>query len=185
MLWDDLSEHDCGTADSECEAAGSAGSYIFTYRWRLLCFQHREYIQLLFGYKRIIICLLQPAFLLYIHIMHYVYINHIYLSIYISYISIDIYIIYIYLDMKSSFPERFPENELEMPMPSLKIMLRCIVFFYICICAYICIYLWRALIQNMISELGIGIATSIWRLALNPFLEKSSSYVHTSVDLWV
>ena len=38
---------------------------------------------------------------------------------------------------------------------------------------YMCRYLWRALFQNMISELGISIATSIFRLALDVFLKRT------------
>ena len=48
---------------------------------------------------------------------------------------------------------------------------------------YICIYLLRDLFQNMISKLGIGVANSIFELAFNAFLEKSSSYVFATVQL--
>ena len=39
--------------------------------------------------------------------------------------------------------------------------------------ARMCTYLWRVLFQNMISELGIGITTSIFGLALNTFWKRA------------
>ena len=42
-------------------------------------------------------------------------------------------------------------------------------FAHMCVYAYICTYLRRALFQKMFSEIGIGIATSIFGLAPNAF----------------
>ena len=76
--------------------------------------------------------------------------------------------------MKSSFPKRVKrhsrKNELAMPMISSKIVfLGKEIFMNIYIYVHIYTYLWRALFQNMLSDLGIGSPTSISGLALNAF----------------
>ena len=38
---------------------------------------------------------------------------------------------------------------------------------------WLCTYLWRALFQSMVSERGIGIATSIFGLVLNAFWKRA------------
>ena len=71
--------------------------------------------------------------------------------------------------MKSSFPNSLsaiPENELGMWSSKIAFWYRDL---YIRIHPDICTYLWRALFQSMISELGIDLATSIVGLALNAF----------------
>ena len=42
----------------------------------------------------------------------------------------------------------------------------------------------KALFQNMISQLGIGIATPICGLVLNAFWKKSSSYIHVCIYIF-
>ena len=57
---------------------------------------------------------------------------------------------------------------------------------YMCIytlCVYIYIYLWKVLSLNKMSQLCIGIATSIFRLALNAFWKKRSSYAYVTWEL--
>ena len=53
-----------------------------------------------------------------------------------------------------------------MPMPSLKTVFGKELFTYVSVCIYVHIYI-RALFKNMISELGIDIATWIFGSALN------------------
>ena len=63
-----------------------------------------------------------------------------------------------------------------MPMSSLEVMFRKRALHkYVHICAYINI--WKALFQNTIIEFGLGIAFSFSGMAVNAFLEKSSSNI--------
>ena len=46
-------------------------------------------------------------------------------------------------------------------------------FWHVYIYPYICTYLWRALFQNMIPDVGIGIVTSIFGLVLSAFWKRA------------
>ena len=77
------------------------------------------------------------------------------------------------------------KNELTMPMPNSNIVFWWRVgFFQICIYAYICTYLWRAIFQNLIVDLGIVIARSIFGLALNAFCKRALHIFIDSQILW-
>ena len=78
------------------------------------------------------------------------------------------------IQMKISFPKRAKHYSIKWACNAnakfKDLILVIEIFTYVYMCIYsTCTYLWRALSQNMTSELGIGTATSIFGLALNAF----------------
>ena len=77
-----------------------------------------------------------------------------------------------YFGKHIKLPKRVKRHSIEMALQcQCQVWLLCSrkELFYIWINVYTCTYLYRALFQNMISDHGIAIATSIFGLALNAF----------------
>ena len=79
-------------------------------------------------------------------------------------------------NVKSSFPKRNKHHFKNWASNVNVTFIDCVLeksFSHIYISIYVCIYLWRALFQNMISELSIGIANSSFGLVSIAFWKRA------------